>query len=333
MERERVMIDTSVVISAFNEEGNLDELYAELTRVMQEFGVTYELIFIDDGSTDRSFELMRRFHESDKCVRVVRFGRNFGQQAAIAVGLRLARGETVISIDADLQTPPSEIPKLRDKLLEGYDLVYGMRPPRPGPFYRRVGTVLTNWFIRKVTGTNVSDAATSFLAINRKLVDEVNLFNDKTRYLCGYLAWLSYGRHASVPVKQVPRKHGRSNYTLWRLVELTVTLVTHYTNAPLAVATYLGAALILGGVGLLVWSIAAAGSGATGDAAAIVLPVIGALVLLSGVQLMCIGIVGEYVGRTYNEARGRPSHVIREMLDHTVENYVWPAQSGTGESE
>ena len=314
------MIDTSVVISAFNEEGNLEELYAELTRVMQGLGVTYELIFIDDGSTDRSFELLRRFHESDKCVRVVRFGRNFGQQAANAVGLKLARGETVVLIDADLQTPPFEIPKLRDKLLEGYDLVYGMRPPRPGPFYRRIGTVLANWFIRKVTGVDVPDAATSFLAINRKLVDDVNLFHDKTRYLCGYPAWLSYGRHASVSVEQRPRKHGRSKYNLWRLVELTITLVTHYTNAPLAVATYLGAALILGGACLLVCGLVGNGLASTSDVAAFTVPVIGALILLSGVQLTCIGVLGEYVGRTYNETRERPSHVIREVLEHTVED-------------
>jgi len=313
------MINTSVVASAFNEEENIDELYSELTRVMQGLGATYELLFIDDGSTDRTFELLRKFHESDEHVRVVRFGRNFGQQAANAVGLRLARGESIILIDADLQTPPSEIPKLRDKLLEGYDLVYGMRPPRPGPFYRRIGTVLANWFIRKVTGANVPDAATSFLAINRKLVDEVNLFNDKTRYLCGYLAWLSYGRHASVLVEQRPRKHGRSKYTLWRLIELTVTLVTHYTNAPLALATYLGAALILGGAAMLVGGLVRNGLAQAGDVAAFTVPVIGALVLLSGVQLACVGIVGEYVGRAYNETRDRPSYVIREMLDQAVE--------------
>lgn len=323
------MIDTSVVISAFNEEENLEELYSELTRVMQGLGATYELLFIDDGSTDRTFELMRKFYESDKCVRVVRFGRNFGQQVANAVGLRLTRGETIILIDSNLQTPPSEIPKLRDKLLEGYDLVYGMRPPRPGPFYRRIGTVLVNWFIRRVTGVNVPDAATSFLAIDRKLVDEVNLFNDKTRYLCGYLAWLSYGRHASVPVEQMPRKHGRSKYTLWRLIELTITLVTHYTNAPLALATYLGAALILGGAGMLVCGLVRNSLASASDSAVFTVPLIGALVLLSGVQLVCLGIVGEYVGRTYNETRDRPSYVIREMLDHIVKDSVCQGEQST----
>ena len=128
------MIDTSIVISAFNEEENLEELYSELTRVMEEIGVTYELVFTDDGSTDGTFELLRKFHESNERVRVVRFGRNFGQQAANAVGLRLARGKCVILIDADLQTPPSEIPKLRDKLLEGCDLVYEMRQHHRVPF-------------------------------------------------------------------------------------------------------------------------------------------------------------------------------------------------------
>ena len=316
------MIDTSIVASAFNEEENLEELYSELTRVMQGLGETYELLFIDDGSTDGTFELLRKFHEADEHVRVVRFGRNFGQQAANAVGLRLARGKSIILIDADLQTPPSEIPKLRDKLLEGYDLVYGMRPPRRGPFYRRIGTILANWFLRKVTGVDVPDAATSFLAIKRALVDEVNLFNDKTRYLCGYLAWLSYGRHASVPVQQMPRKHGRSKYTLWRLIELTVTLVAHYTNVPLALATYLGAALILGAIGVLVWGLTTAGSASASHVTAVTVPVIGALMLLSGVQLVCLGIVGEYVGRTYNETRDRPSYVIREILGHTAEDAV-----------
>lgn len=135
-----------------------------------------------------------------------------------------------------------------------------------------------------------------------------------------------------MPVEQVPRKHGRSKYTLWRLIELTITLVTHYTNAPLALATYLGAALILGGAAMLVCGLVRNGLASASDVAAFIVPVIGALVLLSGVQLACIGIVGEYVGRTYNETRDRPSYVIREMLDRTVENSARQGEASTNQS-
>jgi dolichol-phosphate mannosyltransferase len=315
-----------VVISAFNEEDNLQELYAELTRVMSGLGISYELLFVDDGSTDRSFELLRRFHDSDQHVRVIRFARNFGQQAANAAGLRLARGKSILLIDADLQTPPSEIPKLRAKLLEGHDVVYGVRRHRPVPFYRRMGTIVVNWFLRKVTGVNVPDAATSFLAIDRKLVDEVNLLNEKTRYLCGYLAWLSYGRYAAIPVEHVPRKHGQSKYTLWRLIELTLTLIIHYSNAPLALAFSLGLALIVGGAATLIWALASAGKGFTET-------LMGTVIILAGVQLVCLGILGEYIGRIYNETRDRPPYVIREVLDHGTRDLNAPVGAPTNALE
>jgi glycosyltransferase involved in cell wall biosynthesis len=312
------MVDTSVVISAFNEEENLEELYGELTRVMEGLGVTYEVLFVDDGSTDRTRDLLRKFYESDGHVRVVRFGRNYGQQAANAAGLRLARGKVIIIIDADLQTPPSEIPKLREKLLEGHDIVYGVRRHPPTSLYRRLGTIGVNWLIRRVIRLDLPDGATSFLAIDRKLVDEVNQFTEKTRYLSGYLAWLSYGRYASVPVERRARKHGKSKYTFRRLVDLAVTLVAHYSTAPLAIASYLGLLLILGGAVVLVFGLISRGFASPGNVGSFVVPVIGAVVLFAGVQLGCVGILGEYIGRVYNEVRARPGYVIRETLDHAA---------------
>jgi dolichol-phosphate mannosyltransferase len=312
------MIDTSVIVSVYNEEESLEELYTELAQVMSGLGVTYEILFIDDGSTDRTREMLREFYESDDHVRVIRFGRNYGQQAGNAAGLRLARGEVIIIIDADLQTPPSEIPKLRKKLLEGHDIVYGTRGHVPTPLHRRFGTAVANWLIRKVIGLPLPDGVTSFLAIDRKLVDEVNQFTEKTRYLSGYLAWLSYGRCAAVPVERKRRKRGRSKYTLWRLIDLAVTLVAHYTNTPLAIASCLGFLLILGGAAVLASGLVSRGLASPGDAGSLMLPVIGTVVLFSGVQLGCIGILGEYIGRIYNEVRARPSYLIRETLDHNA---------------
>ncbi len=310
------MVDTSVVISAFNEEENLEELYAELSQVMSGLGVTYELLFVDDGSTDGTRDLLRKFYQSDEHVRVVRFGRNYGQQAANAAGLKFARGNIIIIIDADLQTPPSEILKLRERLLEGHDIVYGVRRQVPTSLYRRLGTIGANWLIRRVIRLDLPDGATSFLAIDRRLVDEVNQFTEKTRYLSGYLAWLSYGRYASVPVERRPRKHGKSKYTFRRLVDLAMTLVAHYSTAPLAIASYLGLLLTLCGAVMLVCGLISRGLASPGNVASFVVPVIGTVVLFSGVQLGCVGILGEYIGRIYNEVRARPGYVIRETLDH-----------------
>lgn len=325
------MVDTSVVISAFNEEENLEELYGELTQVMKGLGVTYEILFINDGSTDRTRDLMRKFYQSDKHVRVIQFGRNYGQQAANAAGLRFARGKVIIIIDADLQTPPSEIPKLRGKLLEGYDVVYGVRRHPPTSLYRRLGTIGANWLIRRVIRLDLPDGATSFLAIDRRLVDEVNQFTEKTRYLSGYVAWLSYGRYASVPVERRPRKHGKSKYTFRRLVDLAITLVAHYSNAPLAIASYLGLLLILCGAVILVCGLISRGLASPGNIGSFVVPVIGTVVLFSGVQLGCVGILGEYIGRIYNEVRARPSYVIRETLDHDAG--AGDGQGGRAEGE
>jgi dolichol-phosphate mannosyltransferase len=167
---------------------------------------------------------------------------------------------------------------------------------------------------------NVPDGATSFVAIDRRLVDEMNLFNERTKYLSGLMAWLSYGRYSSIPVERRPRKHGKSKYTFRRLAELAITLVTHYSNAPLALASYLGLVLILGGAVVLVCGLAAKGTVPTGAGGSSNLPLIGTVVLFSGVQLICIGILGEYIGRIYNEVRDRPGYVIRDVLDHPPEH-------------
>jgi hypothetical protein len=140
-------------------------------------------------------------------------------------------------------------------------------------------------------------------------VDEVNLFNEKTKYISGHLGWLSYGRYAAIPVERRPRERGKSKYTLWRLIGLTINLVTLYSTAPLVIASFLGFLFTLCGAVLCVWSVVARGLSSVGT-------VIGTVILFSGVQLLCVGILGEYVGRIYGEVRERPSYVIREVLDH-----------------
>ncbi len=304
----------TVIIPVFNEEGNLDSLYGRLKDTLQQYGRSYEILFIEDGSTDDSFEGLKRLHDHDPAVRVVRFARNFGQQMAVSAGFQYARGEVVVLMDADLQVAPEEIPPLADKLAEGYDIVYGVRTQRLGSLLRRMGSWGMSHLLYRVTGIDIPDSATGFLACNRGFVDTIKLFNEKSKYLNGLFAWLSYGRWASVAVKHAPRHTGESKYTTAKLVGLTLNFVCNFSTLPLRLILYLGVCIALisvaGLVGLLAATLLGYGAG-HGSTWLIVL----ALGLFSGVQLAAVGTVGEYLGRVYREVKEQPAYVVREILE------------------
>lgn len=304
----------SVVIPVFNEESNLPPLYDRLKAALDAYGTPHELLFIDDGSIDNSFRVLKELHERDSRVRVVRFARNFGQQMAVAAGLRYARGDVIVLIDADLQTMPEEIPILVDKLAEGYDIVYGIRQRRKDPLLRRIGSWCMSHLLYRITGIDIPDSASGFIALNRDFVNSINLFNEKSKYFSGLFAWLSYGRWAAAPISHAPRRAGMSKYSVPQLIGLTLNFVCSFTTLPLRLASYLGLALAF------VSSIALAGYGAlrlAGVAGSLSSAgaILAVVVLLSGVQLICIGILGEYLARVYAEVKEQPSYVVREVLD------------------
>ena len=180
--------ELTVMVPVYNEEGNLDQLHERLVKTLDEYGKSYEVLFIDDGSTDRSYERLKTVFERNPRVRVLRFARNFGQQLAIMAGFHHARGDVVVLLDADLQVMPEEIPLLVNKLAEGYDIVYGIRQRRKDPLVRRVGSWCMSHLLYRVTGINIPDGASAFTALDRKFVDTINLYNEKTRYLSGLFA-------------------------------------------------------------------------------------------------------------------------------------------------
>jgi glycosyltransferase involved in cell wall biosynthesis len=306
--------EISILVPVFNEQDNLTPLYERCRQTLNAYGKPFELLFIDDGSTDESYARIRALFEKDSAVRAVRFVRNFGQQMAITAGLKYARGKVIVLLDADLQTAPEEIPKLVDALGEGVDIVYGVRAQRVGSVMRRLGSWVMSHLLYRLTRIDVPDSASGFIAVDRHLIDRVNLFNEKSRYLNGLFAWLSYGRWRSVSVSHSARHSGKSKYGVWQLVGLTFNFVCNFTELPLRITLYLGAVMtplsllvLLSLIGTLLLGF----SGRHVDTWIIV----AALGVFTGVQLLAVGVLGEYLGRIYREVREQPSFLIHEVLD------------------
>jgi glycosyltransferase involved in cell wall biosynthesis len=306
-------IDVSVLIPVYNEEKSLPELREELWPVLESLGQSFEVVFVDDGSTDQSPHILRRFAEEDPRVRVIRFARNFGQQMANTAGLRHTRGRAVIIMDADLQTPARHIPELLAKLREGYDIVYGKRQAIRGPLYRRIGTRIANFLICKITGFEIPDSASGFLALDDRLVQRVNRYDDRSRYLSGLFAWLSYGRSAWVPVTRRERLHGKSHYKVLQLVRIVLNLITTWSSRPLQFVTWTGFGFA--GVAALLFLRWLYGLFTAGWTAAEPVLFVTILVTLGCALLFGMGILGEYVGRIYSEVRQHPPYVIADIIE------------------
>lgn len=236
----------SILVPAFNEQDNVGLLYARLTKTLAEYGKTYEILFVEDGSTDRTFSILKELYAGDPNVRIIRFARNFGQQMAIMAGLRYARGHVVVLIDADMQSQPEEIPLLVDTLAQGYDIVYGVRRARRDPLWRKLGSRFVSYLLYRLTGINVPDSASGFIALDRQLVDRVNLFQERTKFFSGLFAWLSYGRCAHVYVTHAPRHSGSSKYNFAKLAKGAFNFICNFTDMPLNLAFYAGW-FVLGG--------------------------------------------------------------------------------------
>lgn len=314
-ERSAHPVKLSIIVPVFNEEANLPTLYERLRNTLANYDRSYELLFVDDGSTDNSFGLLRGLFEADPTIRVIRFARNFGQQMAVSAGLQYARGDVVVLLDADLQVAPEEIPKLADKLAEGHDIVYGIRTKRTGSLVRRIGSWGMSHLLYRITGIDMPDSASGFIAVNRRFANTINLFNEKSRYLSGLFAWLSYGRWAAVPVRHQERHAGESKYSVTQLIALTLNFICNFTVLPLRLSLFAGILfMILSVLGILTLLGAhlQLGQASHFDAWLIV----SAVAFFAGVQLAALGILGEYMGRVYREVKEQPAFVVREVLDH-----------------
>lgn len=301
----------SVIVPVFNEEGNLEELYKRLKQTLEALGRSYEIIFVDDGSGDGSLQVLREIQAKDKGVILLKLTRNFGQHPAIVAGLHYAKGEAVVLIDADLQNPPEEIARLYEKYLEGYDVVYGVREGRPDAGWRVIGSRavvrLSEWLL----GVKVpEDMISGFRIISRKVVTALNSIREQQYDTSLMMVYLGFS-HAGVKVKHSPRMSGESKYSTWKLIYLTLDMLIGFSDLPLRAASYTGSTLALLAIAVGIYM------GVRRLLGIIDVPgyasVFVGITFLAGIQLLFLGVLGEYVARIYREMKGRPYYVIDEV--------------------
>lgn len=307
------MIDPvfTIIAPIYNELESLPELYRRITEVMDSTGESWELVLVDDGSQDGSTEVIRSLAAKDERVRPVIFARNFGHQIAVTAGLDYSRGKAVVIIDADLQDPPELILDMIKKWREGYEVVYAVRAEREGETWFKTTTAsLFYRTIYRITDVKIPLDTGDFRLIDRKVVNIMNTMREKHRFLRGMASWVGF-RQIGIPYKRAARFAGKTKYPLSKMLKLALNAITGFSYFPLQLATYLG--FITAGLAIiaipvviivrLVWSQEFLGQATT----------LIAVLFLGGVQLICVGILGEYVGRIYDEAKGRPLYIVRDQ--------------------
>jgi dolichol-phosphate mannosyltransferase len=303
----------SIIAPVYNEICCLDVLYQRLSEVMNQADGEWELILVDDGSTDGSTDKISELGRLDKRVRPVIFARNFGHQIAVTAGLDYSRGDAVIIIDADLQDPPEVILELIQKWREGFEVVYAQRSEREGEtFFKRVTASLFYRTIYRITDVKIPLDTGDFRLLDRKVVNVMNSMRERHRFLRGMSAWVGF-RSVGVPYKRAARFAGTTKYPFKKMLKLALTAVTSFSYVPLQIAMWVG--------------FLSAGAAILAIPVVIILRLIGsqfffgqattliAVLFLGGVQLISLGILGEYVGRIYDEVKGRPLYIVSEAPD------------------
>ena len=302
----------SLIIPVYNEEATLLELYWRVSTVMNQLDGFSELILINDGSGDRSLELMRELRLNDSRVCYLSLARNFGHQIAVTAGLNMARGEAVIILDADLQDPPELIPNLIERWRQGYQVVYAQRTQRRKEnWFKRLTAYGFYRILKRLADVEIPTDTGDFCLLDRRVVDVLNAMPERNRYLRGLRSWVGF-KQIAVYFERDPRFAGEVKYTFRKSFSLAVNGLVSFSKVPLRLATYLGllSALVALIMMILVvyWRFFAPQSPLTGIATITV-----AIFFLGAVQLLCIGILGEYVGRIYEEVKGRPLYTFSEI--------------------
>ena len=314
----------SIVVPLYNEAANVRPLHARIVRVMEEIGDSYQVVFVDDGSRDSTSSLVSEICDEDPSVVLIRLRKNFGQTAALKAGFDFARGEIIISMDGDLQHDPTEIPAFIAKLDEGYDIVSGWRSVRRDTWLtRQLPSHVANWLLSKLCGVDLHDFGTTFKAYRRESIKDLQLYGDSHRFIPALASW-SGASIAEIPIKNVNRQNGKSNYGISRTITVFLDLIClkfllDYSTKPLQ---------LFGSWGLL--------STAAGAAAGLLLvyrkfllhveimkehgPLLFAAVLLilCGVQLISVGLLGEMISRTYYESQRKPIYSVRDIKTRTI---------------
>lgn len=303
----------SVVIPVFNEIDVIDTCYARLSKVMQSLdGFDYELVFIDDGSRDQTHQRLLEFRQNDAHIKVVKFSRNFGHQIAVTAGIDEAGGDAIVIIDADLQDPPEVIPDMVAKWREGYDVVYGVRARRAGESKLKLLTASAFYrLLRVFTQIEIPVDVGDFRLISARAATHLRKLREKDRFVRGLVSWVGF-RQIGIPYERDERYAGETKYPFRKMMKFALDGITSFSNMPLKLASWLGyLASFLAFIYLAsVFIQKMMGYTVEGWATIMV-----AMLFLGGVQLICIGIIGEYIGRIFNETKSRPMYIIESIHD------------------
>ena len=312
-------IDLSIIIPVFNESENINPLITKLIDVLDETEKSYEVIMIDDGSTDDSLEVMMQLIESYNNLKIIRFRRNFGQTSAFSAGFDLAKGQIVVTMDADLQNDPADIPKLLEELEKGFDIVSGWRKTRvDNLFSRQLPSRIANYVISKFTGIHLHDYGCSLKAYRSEIVKNIKLYGEMHRFIPAVASWMGISV-SEVEVNHAPRVSGKSNYGIMRTVRVLLDLITvkfllGYSTKPIQVFGFFGITSFLLGLILAIYlSATKIFLGHTLSDRPMLLMAV--LLIIFGVQLCSIGLIGEMVVRNYYESNNKPTYVVKEIIE------------------
>ncbi len=309
----------SVVVPAFNEEGNIPVLYERVKEQLESEQCPFEIVFVDDGSRDRSLDVIRELHEQDERVKAISFSRNFGHQIALAAGIEHAGGDAVIVMDADLQHPPELIPQMLNLWKEGNEVVFTVKEANEGNgLFKRMATAVFYGFARRVTDSNIVPNASDFRLMDRRVVKALCSMRERTRFMRGMVSWVGF-QQAHINYTAAKRHDGAPKYNLARLARLALDGITSFSTFPLRVATYLGFVSAFVGLPYGVWAVLArifwTDAAPEGWASLLTLGL-----FLGGVQLICLGIIGEYIGKIYEEVKCRPLYITRDSIGFSADD-------------
>ena len=306
----------SIVIPVYNEVESLPVLLSRLTRVLDSTRYSYEIIFVDDGSTDGTPELLRQTAAANDKVKVLFFSRNFGHQAAITAGLDFASGDAAAVMDADLQDPPELLPEMLNLVEQGYDVVSAQRMTRSGEGKLKLLTAkMFYWLMRKMVDQRLQPEVGDFRLFSRRAILAIRQLREQHRFMRGMVAWLGL-REVILPYDRKPRVAGTTKYPMWKMLRFAWTAISSFSALPLRLSVFLGLLVAASGLGYALYSIFAATvlrATVPGWTSLVCLNII-----FSGATLMAIGLVGEYVARIYEEAKGRPLYIVSGSANVTT---------------
>jgi len=313
--------EISVVVPLLNEQDNIGPLYEQITQTLTDV-YKYEIIFVDDGSSDNSFDILAKLQKTDAGIRVICFRKNFGQTAALSAGFDHARGKVIVAIDADLQNDPADIPKMIARLDEGFDVVSGWRKKRhDNAITRLLPSKIANWLISRITGVKLHDYGCTLKVYRREVLEETKLYGEMHRFIPALASW-SGARIAEMPVNHRPRTTGKTKYGLGRTLKVILDLITvkflgSFSTKPIYIFGGLGLASAIGAIasGWIVLYQKIAHNFAMNRNPLLVLS---ALLITTTIQFILMGLLAELLVRTYHESQNRPTYVIKEILESSA---------------